>query len=105
MIIPHVNWINKSPEDLVTVMTRKHPHWQYERETRMVIINGAYKYLPFRPEALTGIILGCRSDHILKERLLDLLRIRASKNPKPLKIYDAVQHPRKYKIILKRIPA
>jgi hypothetical protein len=58
---PAVNWIVGFNEGIARVLFNKHPCWQYEGESRIVIYNQAGRYLPFKPSALRAIILAART--------------------------------------------
>ena len=87
-------------EDIRPVLLRKHPGWSYEQEWRIVVPNGARTSLKFKPDALMGLTFGCRADLDFKKRVRKILEIRASKSFPPLKIYEAVKHPREYKVTI-----
>ncbi len=100
---PRVDWFDDDFYGaLEKVVRTKHKGWEYEQEFRMFIVDGADTYLPFKPEALTGLIFGCRTDMELKKRVLNVLEQRTSKNLSPLKVYKAVKHREQYKVTIKR---
>lgn len=99
---PIIDWVEDTKKTLESVLTTKSRHWEYEKEFRIFVVDGAKTYLPFQPKALTGLIFGCRADPQLKERVLNVLELRASKNFSPLKIYQAVKHSREYSISVQK---
>ena len=99
---PTVNWVKEYEKSIQVVMTRKHPHWAYEKERRIVIPGGARRQHSFRPEALTGIILGCRSDEAIGSKLKDLLDERAAARLPMPRIYQAQVHGSQYRLVVKR---
>lgn len=46
--------------DLMRVLNTKSSLWAYEREIRLCKADGANKALPFRPEVIKEVILGCK---------------------------------------------
>ncbi len=98
---PSVDWFDDNFERaLETVFRTKHKGWEYEQEFRIVLVDGAATYLPFKPEALTGLIFGCRADIELKKRVLNVLEQRASKSLSPIRVYKAVKNPEQYKVTI-----
>jgi len=81
-------------------LLRKHSRWQYEDEYRVSIPDAAGKFIPFRPEALTGIILGCRADEAAEAAVRSLLEERAARHLPALRIYRARRNARRYDIDL-----
>jgi hypothetical protein len=67
---PEVNWLSANfSEQLEGALFHKAPCWSYEHEWRFILRECANTYLPFSPEALTAVILGCEiPDH--KERMI-----------------------------------
>lgn len=102
---PTVNWIKDYEKSIQVVITRKHPNWAYEKERRIVIPGGARRQHPFRPEALTGIILGCRSDEAVVAKLKDLLDERAAAGLPMPRIYQAQVHGSQYRLVVRRKPS
>ncbi len=99
---PEVNWITDFREGLIPAMLRKHAGWRYERESRIVYIDQAHVYLPFHPEALKGIIIGCRTGENTIATLHELIAERSSFGFPPPTLYRAVQHESKYKLVIKK---
>ncbi len=100
---PVVNWLTGSREDLEPVILRKYTGWSYERERRIVVPNAARQFLRFRPEALRGIIIGCRAGDATRVKLSELMAERCSGGiPRP-QLYRAVQHESNYKLVIKAL--
>lgn len=99
---PKVNWLREYHKSLQAVMLRKHPDWSYEKEHRIVIPGGARRNHPFRPEALTGIILGCRADEFVVDKLKEMLVERTGKGFHIPNVYQAELHPRQYQLVIKK---
>ena len=98
---PTLNFAQDLIGQLSKIMLRKSDDWKYEKEWRIVIITGASTYLKFKPEALTGIIFGCRADEKIKLSVENLLSKRLNKGISAPKLYVAERDPSKYKIIIK----
>jgi hypothetical protein len=99
---PKVNWLKEYHKSIQAVMLRKHPDWSYEKEHRIVIPDGARRHHPFRPEALTGVILGCRVNDSVVNKLKEMLVERADKGFQIPDIYQAQLHPRQYQLVIKK---
>jgi hypothetical protein len=99
---PTIDWIDDMEKGLGEVLSTKNSGWEYEKEYRILIAEAAKSYLAFHPKALTGLIFGCRADQEMKERVLNLLEVRATKKLSPVKVYKAVRHPREYKITIQK---
>ena len=95
---PVVNWIIGSEAGLLPTILRKHTGWSYELESRIVIPDGARKYLRFRPEALRGIIFGCRVKDSLIAKVRELLAERSSLGWMLPILYAARQHESRYNV-------
>jgi hypothetical protein len=65
--------------------------WEYEKEWRVFQLAGPGAYL-FPPEALTGVIFGCRMESKNKEKIINWCRQR---NPRP-QLYNAVPKATEY---------
>jgi Protein of unknown function (DUF2971) len=99
---PVVNCIVNFQDGLGKMMMNKHPCWTYEDETRIIMDNEAGKYLPFRPDALRAIILGCRADSTVSLMIDGLLSERAAAGHPKLKVYRASMHGKKYELVIRK---
>jgi hypothetical protein len=99
---PTVDCIVNFPEGLVKMMMNKHPCWTYEDETRIIMDNEAGKYLPFRPDALRAIILGCRADKNVSQIVDLLLSERVAGGLPKVRVYRASMHGKKYKLVIRK---
>ena len=97
---PVVNWIIGSEAGLLPTILRKHTGWSYELESRIVISDGARKYLRFRPEALRGLIFGCRVKDSLIAKVRELLAERSSLGWMLPILYAARQHESRYNLVI-----
>ncbi len=95
---PVVNWVTEFSKGLIPAMLRKHVGWRYERENRLVHIRQARKYIPFKPNALKGVIIGCEAKEGTIEALMGLLKERLSYGYKEPRIYRALKHETRYKL-------
>jgi hypothetical protein len=100
--LPVVNWIVNFFKDTKHILLAKHPCWKYERERRITSIDNANRHLPLRPDALTGIILGCRIRKPGVELIDQLLAERRDLGAPPVRVYVATQHRTKYKLVIRR---
>lgn len=100
---PLLDWIEDSGEDLRKAILRKHSGWCYEREHRIIEVNLAHTFLSFNPEALTGIIFGCRVEAAAQAAVMQLLNEREQRGGPSVKVYQARKHPSRFKITIHRI--
>ena len=99
---PVINWITNFQRDLFSSVLRKQKGWEYEQESRIIIPGAAHHYLPFQPEALSAIILGCRVNEATLTKLRELLVERSSRGFPPPVIYRAAKHDSRYKLVITR---
>ena len=100
---PEVNWLSPCFDvQIGGALSHKAPCWSYEHEWRFILRESANTYLPFRPEALSAIILGCeisaRKEHVVR-RLIDK---RQSKGFPGLRIFRAARSQSEYAIKITR---
>lgn len=94
---PIRNWVDDSHKDLEKGLYGKYKDWSYEKERRIIHADFANNYLPYKPFALTGIILGCCFAEF--EWLRKILAERNEKHRNlPLKLYKTVQSDSQYKL-------
>ena len=99
---PIINWANETEKEIHKAFLNKHDSWDYEKEVRIIHPHGANTSLSFNAEALTGIIFGCKASREIENKIEELLAERKNKNKPPIKIYNALMHDSKYKIVIKR---
>jgi hypothetical protein len=98
---PIVNWFGDFSKDIIPTILRKYKGWEYERERRLVVPERAHQFLSFRPEAVQGIIVGCRAKDETITTLRNLISERTSLHlPKP-RLYRAVRHESEYRLVIK----
>ncbi len=102
---PVVNWLTAGfRKEIEAVILRKYTGWRYRQETRIVMPNAAHQFLGFRPEALRGIIIGCRAGDARTGKLGELIAERSSVGlPVPV-LYCAVEHESKYRLVINSYP-
>lgn len=100
---PTLNFAQEMSGQLAKIMLRKSKDWEYEKEWRLLVINAASTYIKFKPEALTGIIFGCRTDEKTRARIEKFLSNRQDKNLPIPKLYQAKQHQSQFKIVIERV--
>ena len=98
---PVINWANKTSEEIKKAFLNKHVSWKYEDERRIIHPQGANTSLSFKPEALTGVVLGCKASPNVRAKIEEILTERKNKNMPEVRIYNALMHDSKYKIVIK----
>lgn len=93
---PVINWIAGMGNALSTTFTRKHTRWRYEDERRILADGQAGRYVNVRPDSLTGLIFGCRSDENVRAAVGDILAERIAAGLSPVRVYYARQNPNCY---------
>lgn len=101
---PVIDWIVGFQDSIRNSLLRKHPRWRSEDEHRIVFPNEAGKYLPFRAEALTAVILGCRADEDVLTTVRELLAERAGRGLPRVRMYQAQQNPDRYELDIRPAP-
>ena len=99
---PIINWIYKTQDEIKKGFLNKFKTWEYEEEWRIIHITGANTIIDFKPEALTGVIFGCKANNNVKDAVNKVLAERAKKNMPPVNTYNANMHDSKYKLIIKK---
>jgi hypothetical protein len=101
---PVVEWTDPQENALKVGLLRKFKSWCYEQERRIIRPGRANSLLPFKPSALTGIILGCRFPKEQLPVIEKILKGRELKGfPMPI-IYSARQDRSSYGLkIFKRV--
>jgi len=102
---PLIDWVKEGlGTQLEKVMLRKYPGWSYEHEHRIVHVTGARTYYPVVPSALVGVIYGTRARKDVIDTMQTLYAERLAIGLPPLTFYDAVKHPSKYKLVIRKRP-
>jgi hypothetical protein len=101
---PVVNWIKNFRDSIGPALMRKHTRWKYENEYRISIDSEAGKYLDLRPEALTGIIIGCRTDWVVRAAVDSLLAERAVRGHPGVRLYYAHMSTTSYELEIRKTP-
>lgn len=99
---PEVNWVNNFSRSLGKVLLRKHDGWAYEKESRIVRPDQARTYLDVNPQAIVGIIFGCRTSSETKSAVTELIEERRNKQLPDIRLYAAHQHKSKYRLSIYR---
>lgn len=99
---PVMNWANETENEISKSFLNKFKTWEYEKEWRIVHVFGANTYIDFKPEALTGLVFGCKADKNIKDTVNQILAERTQKNMPPVNIYNAYMHDSKYKLVIKK---
>ena len=80
----------------------KFEDWRYEKERRIVAPGGANQWLPFKADALTGIVVGAKFASRAGPVVQRLLNERQAMKSPDVTIYRATQHRRDYRVTLQR---
>jgi hypothetical protein len=99
---PTINWFVDYQAGIGKMLLGKHPCWTYEDETRIIIDGEAGKYLPFRPDALRALVLGCRAGQAVSAAIDSLLAERKAAGFPPVKLYRAQLHGKQYRLVIRR---
>lgn len=97
---PTINWIEDSAEQLKKVLLQKHLGWSYERERRISRIDSAKTTISFKPEAVSGVILGCRSTAEIEMLVRGFIEERFRKGLEVPTVYRAHQHSTMYRLVI-----
>ena len=97
---PEVNSIKDFQDFLSKMLLRKHEGWSYEREHRIVRPGEAHSYLRFDPQALVGIIFGCRSTAAGRRVIESLLEERDRAGMPRVCLLAAQKHRSKYRLVV-----
>jgi hypothetical protein len=101
---PVVNWARDEEmrQQISDLLFAKDPAWAYEAESRIVAIEQAGKYLHCKPEALRGIVLGCRTPPDACAIVYELLAERAARKYPPVLVYKATMHGSEYRLVIRK---
>ena len=100
---PVVLWPSDSEELNKKIILGKHDGWKYEQEFRIIHNSGSNTLLPFRPEALTGIYIGCRTPAESFAKLQELLLERKSLGYPAPQLYRVNRHPKKFELQIEQV--
>lgn len=96
---PVIDWMTTSYADrTIAALLTKSPHWQYERERRIVVENGAGKFIQFQPGALTHVIYGCKTSAASIAQVRSLLAERVQAGKPPVKELYAHRSPERFSL-------
>lgn len=96
---PEINWLSSSfSEQLEGALFHKAPCWSYEHEWRFILRECANTYLPFCPEALTAVILGCEISAQKEKLVRGIIEKRLRRGLPPLRIMRASRSQSEYRI-------
>jgi hypothetical protein len=99
-----INWRDTMGrrDQLFSVLFRKAPVWEYEAEFRVSLPERAGTLESFKPDALTGIVFGCRVDPAVVERVVTLCRERIEKGGSSIRLFRARQSAHSYRLEIQR---
>jgi hypothetical protein len=91
-------------EILKTVTLSKSEVWAYEKEWRVWVTlrdkTQTYEIIPFAPEEVGAVYLGCKMPDADKARIADITRRKCPKAG----IFAAEKHPSRFELIFKELP-
>jgi hypothetical protein len=99
-VYPVVNYFDDIQNSMIPTLFRKSVDWEYEGERRIIHPYGANCFLEFKPESVSGLILGCQLIDQSEIAIKKLLFERNEKGFPPIKIYRASRHDTKYHLRL-----
>ena len=102
---PMIDWVVDFHKGIGDSLLRKHTRWRYEEEHRISAPDQAGRFLPFRAEALSGIVFGCRAAPDLEQMIRGLLSERRANGLPNVRLYRAEQHSRRYDLRIAKSPA
>jgi hypothetical protein len=86
-----------------SIILRKAIDWEYEKEWRILRVGGANTYQQFKPQALVGLIFGCRVKEDFKRKIMSILEERKNINHPDIKIYTSIMHKSEYAVQIKKL--
>lgn len=89
--------------DTVAMMTRKGTVWSYEKERRITMLAINSRLLAFKPEALTGIILGSRFSDMHMPSIRQMLSERSERGLPSVRVYRAIAQPTAYMLSVRKL--
>lgn len=101
---PRINWTEDSASQLEAVILGKSVQWAYEKERRFFTPNHSNFLHAVNPNAIAGVILGCRATPESKIFINDLNAERVTNGHSPFKVYQAVQSGNEYKLLCPDLP-
>lgn len=95
---PIISYIIGFNDGLTSILLRKHEGWSYEGERRIIKPGRARSYISFDPQAITGIIIGCKTTKSGFDTIKQLMVERRNANLPDVAIYFAHQHSTQYRL-------
>jgi hypothetical protein len=100
---PVINYAEDIHDQIRKPLQHKFKRWKYEDEWRIVWPDGARTYLAIKPEAVVGLIFGCRASDATINVVRDLLEEREKRGLPRVTTYRAYKHDSRYKLRLRRM--
>lgn len=98
---PEFHFPTAPKEDTIAMMMRKGTAWAYEKERRIVMLAINSRLLPFRPQALTGLILGGRFPEKHLPAIKQMLNERIENGLPPIRLYQAETEKSAYRLTVR----
>ena len=93
---PAVNWITNDGGGIS--LLAKYRAWAYENEQRLILGRAAGSFVPYNPEALTRVIVGCRADEQTRTALSELLAERKAAGHPLIEVLHAQRAKSEYRL-------
>ncbi len=90
-IYPHINLYTATDDDQINVLLTKSQHWSYEKEWRIIELEGKGEY-KYPSESLKEVILGCQITEENRKNIINLINEREFK---PV-LYQAVKKEKEF---------
>ena len=88
-VLPTLNWTTDDAEENLKSARAKAKIWSYEKECRLIKPEFAKSTIKINPQAVTGVILGCRIDAEAREIIGSLLDERRRSNLPDCVVWEA----------------
>ena len=95
-----LSYLNKNKKEHLELLTTKSVDWEYEEEWRIIRVNGALKFLAFKPKALVSITFGCRAGNKIRSLVSKFLNKRDKKGMPIVQVKQAFMHESEFKILI-----
>lgn len=100
---PSINFIKSSVDDIKNTILNKSTDWKYEQECRILLPGQANTKIDINEDSVVGIIFGCIAPDDLKSFIKEIISERKMMRLSPVKLYEAVQHDREFKLYIKKL--
>jgi hypothetical protein len=100
---PVQNWFHdQDRENVKKSVLAKFEDWMYEGEVRVVVPDGAHKFLSFDAHACTAVILGCAVEQQTIDLVKEIFGKRAAVGLPDVKLLSAERHSSAYRLVIRK---